>query len=239
MTQTGSQQRRQYLPRRQDFSKPKIPPEPVIPGSDLTESTRHDSYQPRWPSPIDSWAIHLPRNGGYPRTRETLSLLPRIFWRHQHPALGCQPRSPECSTTVRSPLYAHAGLFRTPWVSQPDSPQVRSGTSEMSHFSLGYTKLRRCCASPEYTDLQSNFPQTLFGMNFTFSTRSTSYTSKYQSNKNSAYAIRQVWITTFIGSNSKTRPSPARTELQLPLSCHFWRPPPVRAGILLATYNHS
>ena len=96
------------------------------------------------------------------------------------PPLGCQPRSPECSTTIRSPLCAHARLSRTPWVSQPDSPQVRSGTSEMSHFSLGYTKWRRSCASPDYTDLQSNFPQTLFGMDFTFSTLNTSYTSKYQ-----------------------------------------------------------
>ena len=74
------------------------------------------------------------------------------------PHLGCQPRSPECSTTVRSPLCTNAVLFWTPWVSQPDSPQVRSGTSsEMPHFALGYTKWRRSCASSDYTDLKSNF----------------------------------------------------------------------------------
>ena len=140
-------------------SEPEIPPEPVIPGSDLRtpESTRHDSYRPRWPSPSDSWAMLLYRKGGYPWNGESLSLLPRIFRRHQHPPIGCQPRSPVCSTTVRWPLYAHAGLFRTPWVSQPDSPQVRTDTSEMSHFSLGYTKWRRSCASPDYTDLQSRY----------------------------------------------------------------------------------
>ena len=57
---------------------------------------------------IPEWvATHLPRKGGYPRIRGGLSLLPRIFRRHQHLPLGCQPRSPECSkyfqlTTMRS-----------------------------------------------------------------------------------------------------------------------------------------
>ena len=40
--------------------------------------------------------------------------------------------------------------------------------------------------------------------------------SKYQSNINSAYIICQVWITPFIGSYSKTRPSLSRTHSQLP-----------------------
>ena len=44
----------------------------------------------------DLWGYNLPRKGGYPRTRGGLSLLPRIFRRHQHPLLGCQLRSPEC-----------------------------------------------------------------------------------------------------------------------------------------------
>ena len=46
-----------------------------------------------------------------------------------------------------------------PWASQPDSPLIRSVTSDRSHFSLGYTNLRRSCTSPNYTDFQSNFPQ--------------------------------------------------------------------------------
>ena len=86
----------------------------------------------------------------------------------------------------------------------------------MSHFSLGYTKWRRSCASPDYTDLQSNFPQTLFRMEFTFSIRSTSYTSKYQSNINSADIFQQVCMTFFIGSNCKTRPFLSRTHSRLP-----------------------
>ena len=60
------------------------------------------------PLAIPEWmATRLPRKGGYPRIREGLSLLPRIFRRHQHLPLGCQPRSPECSKcfqliTIRS-----------------------------------------------------------------------------------------------------------------------------------------
>ena len=50
-------------------SKPEIPPEPAIHGSDLPESTRHDSYRPCWPSPSDSWAMLLyiyPERAGIP-----------------------------------------------------------------------------------------------------------------------------------------------------------------------------
>ena len=65
------------------------------------------------------------------------------------PPTGRQPRSPECSTQVKSQLYIHAGLFRTPRTSQPNSPQVRSGTSEMAHFSFGYTKLCCSCTPPD------------------------------------------------------------------------------------------
>ena len=100
----------------------------------------------------------------------------------------------------------------------------------MSHFSLRCTKWRRSCASPNYTDLQSNFPQTLFGMEFTFSTRSTSQDSKYQSNINSAYIFQQVCITPFIGFHSKTRPSLSRTHSRPPLEAatgkggdHSWQ----------------
>ena len=91
------------------------------------------------------------------------------------------------------------------------------------------------CAAPAHlrttTDLQYDFPQSLFGMDFTFSTRSTSNTSKYQSQINSGYIIRQVWITPFIGSNFQKRPSLSSTYSRLAASCHLWRPPPVKAGI--------
>ena len=64
---------------------------------------------------------HLPRKSGYPQTREELSLLPRIFRRHQHLPHGCQLWSPECSTNVLTSLYDLTGLFRTPPASLPDS----------------------------------------------------------------------------------------------------------------------
>ena len=67
----------------------------------------------------------LPRKGGYPQTRGGLSLLPRIFRRHQHLPLGCQLRSPECSTRFSQSLYDLAGLFRTPQASLPDSPLLQ------------------------------------------------------------------------------------------------------------------
>ena len=67
------------------------------------------------PLVIPEWmTTRLPRMGGYPRARWGLSLLPRIFRRHQHLPLGCQPRSLECSTRFRQSLYNNAGLFRTP-----------------------------------------------------------------------------------------------------------------------------
>ena len=53
-----------------------------------------------------------------------MSLLPRIFRRHLHLPLGCQLRSPECSTRLRQSLYNLAGLFRTPQASLPDSPPL-------------------------------------------------------------------------------------------------------------------
>ena len=82
--------------------------------------TQHDSHWlPRAiPGRLNT---RLPRKGGYPQTGGELSLLPRIFWTHQHLPLGCQPRSPECSTCLRQSLYDLAGLFRTPQASLPDS----------------------------------------------------------------------------------------------------------------------
>ena len=66
------------------------------------------------PMAIPEWMItRLPRKGGYTQTRGGLSLLLRIFRRHQHLPLGCQPRSPECSTHFSQSLYDLAGLFQT------------------------------------------------------------------------------------------------------------------------------
>ena len=54
------------------------------------------------PLAIPEWiSTSLPRKGGYPRTKGGLSLLPWIFWRHQHLPLGCQLRSPKCDLTMR------------------------------------------------------------------------------------------------------------------------------------------
>ena len=91
--------------------------------------------------------------GGYPRTREglslllrrrRLSLLLRIFRRHQHPPLGCQPRSPECSTQVRSPLYVHVGSSGLRGLPQPDSPP---GIFHKTHHAQKSQKLHTECKS--------------------------------------------------------------------------------------------
>ena len=87
---------RSFAPARPSERKPTSVLE--IPGSDLPDSTRHGSYWPHWPSPgysrMDGYTST--QEGRYPRIRGGLSLLPRIFRRHQHLPLGCQPRSPEC-----------------------------------------------------------------------------------------------------------------------------------------------
>ena len=101
VTPTGSQPRRQYLlcwqdlPRRQDLPEPGILSELEIPGIHPARFLLTPLAFPwRFPRYV---ATRLPRKGGYPRTREGLSLLPRIFRRHPHSPLGCQPQSPECS----------------------------------------------------------------------------------------------------------------------------------------------
>ena len=64
------------------------------------------------------------------------------------PRIGRQPRLSECPTQVKTQLYIHAGLSRTPRTHQPGS-RVRLGIPEMAHFSLGYTTPRRSCAPPD------------------------------------------------------------------------------------------
>ena len=77
------------------------------------ESSQHGSHWLPLAIPIRN-TTRLPRKGGYPRTRGGLSLLPRIFRRHQHLPLGCQPRSPECPTHFNQTLWDLAGLCRLP-----------------------------------------------------------------------------------------------------------------------------
>ena len=72
-----------------------------------TRLSRVSPATPKCPYP------RLPRKGGYPQLKGGLSPLCRIFRIHQHLPPGCQPRSPECSSNVLTPLYVLAGLFRT------------------------------------------------------------------------------------------------------------------------------
>ena len=115
----------QDFPRRQGLSAQTelssgIPPS--LRESSDPDSGTHPARLPRisLATPECPYA-RLPRKGGYPQTKGELSLLPRIFRRHQHLPLGCQPWSPECSTNVLTSLYVLAGLFRTLPASLPDS----------------------------------------------------------------------------------------------------------------------
>ena len=115
------------------------------PSARTLEPTEHGSH---WlPLAIPERLItRLPRKGGYPQTRRGLSLLPRILRRHQHPPLGCQARSPECSTHFGQSLYELAGLFRTPRASQPGLYSSNICPSSNTHSSLG----KAICAAPAH-----------------------------------------------------------------------------------------
>ena len=109
-----------YAPAGLSAQRPPSLRESPDPSSRTLEPTQHDSHG--FPLAItERLYTRLPRKGGYPQTRGELSLLPRIFRRHQHLPLGCQLWSPECSTNVSKSLYDIAGLFRTPPASLPDS----------------------------------------------------------------------------------------------------------------------
>ena len=96
--------------------KPPSPWESPDPTSWTPESTQRGSHCPHWPSPgYSRMDDHTStQKGRVPQTRGGLSLLPQIFRRHQHLPLGCQPRSPECSTRFSQSLCDLTGLFRTP-----------------------------------------------------------------------------------------------------------------------------
>ena len=95
-------QRRQYLPRHQYLPRQQVLRRQLVPtGFPLAIPERRTTC--------------IPRKGGYPQTRGGLSLLPRIFHRHQHLSPGCQLWSPECSTRFSQSLYDLVGLFRTPF----------------------------------------------------------------------------------------------------------------------------
>ena len=139
----------QVLPRRQDFQhgNPQIRP----PGLRNPPGTVPTGFPLAIP---ERKTTRLPRKGGYPQTRGGLSLLPRIFRRHQHLPLGCQLRSPECSTRFSQSLCDLAGLFRTPQASLPDSPPLQWILSVKIHSSLGKASLRRSCAPSDYISLR-------------------------------------------------------------------------------------
>ena len=143
-------------------SEPEIPPEPAIPGSNFPDAGIHPArFLPTplvFPQLFLRYAdMNLPQKGGYPRTREGLSLLLRIFRRHQHPPIGLSRghrNVPHKSDHRHISTPDSSGLRGL-----PNRTPVRSGTSKMSHFSLGYTKVRRSCASPDYHWYPlSNFP---------------------------------------------------------------------------------
>ena len=71
--------------------------------------------------------------------------------------IGRQPWLPECPTQVKTQLYIHAGLSRTPRTPKAGSLLLRSGISEMAQLSLGYTNLRRSCAPRDSHDIHNNF----------------------------------------------------------------------------------
>ena len=88
------------------------------------------------------WSIMdrlLLRKGGYPQLlRKRLTLLPGLVRRPRHLPLGCQPRSPECSTHDSLSIYRNAELFWTRHTSLPDSTAQRKRHAGQPHFSSIY-----------------------------------------------------------------------------------------------------
>ena len=95
----------------------------------------------------------LLRKGGYPQTRGGLSLLPRIFRRHQH--------LPLVSAAVTGMFHTIQTVTIRPRRTLPDSaglPPVLSSTNmcpyNKTHSSLGKANLRRSCAPSDYISLR-------------------------------------------------------------------------------------
>ena len=114
----------QVLPRRRFFRagrtfRAETPIYLGISGSALPDSGLHPALFPLSPLAfpwlfLNGWLFGYPERAGIPKLEGGLSLLPRIFRRHQHLPLGCQPWSPECSTRFSQSLYDLAGLRRPP-----------------------------------------------------------------------------------------------------------------------------
>ena len=157
------------------------------------------------------------QKGRVSRIRGGLSLLPRIFRRHQHLPLGCQPQSPECSqyfqlTTIRS--------RRTLWDSQPDSLWSDLPPRPTSHSDM------LNCAAPAHPRTIPLHGRTLHN-HYTViefvsphgalpAQRITLLNNLCSSVLN--IYISQLCITPFYQLNPITHPSSARTELQLAAS---------------------
>ena len=145
--------RRQVLPRWQDFPRgnPRLPGNPRIRPPGLRNPPSMVPTVPTGlPLPIPEWMItRLPRKGGYPQTRGGLSLLPRIFWRHQHLPLGCHGHRnvPHDSVSHYTTSPDSSGLRRPP----NRTPLCSNGSFPSRPTSLPDRLNRaRSCASPDY-----------------------------------------------------------------------------------------
>ena len=222
---------RQVLPRWQDFphKDPRLFGNPQIrpPGLWNPPSTTPSNF----PSP-DIHYTRLRRKGGYPQTRGKLSLLPRIFRRHQHPPLGCQPWSPECSTHVRKSLCDLARLFRTPQASLPDStPLICVLIARHTPHSENY--LRRSCAPSDDISLGQLCSQQCVRTNMRIYTQNTPNSARSHYNINSGIHINLITINNASLSHNSTHVHllQERTLSNPDFPCHHTRPPPVKAAI--------
>ena len=94
------------------------------PSARTLEPTVHDSYGLLLAIP-ERPITRLPRKGGYPKARGGLSLLPRIFRRHQHPHSGVS-RGHRNVPHASDSHYSTSPDFRSPQASLPDcTPRIR------------------------------------------------------------------------------------------------------------------
>ena len=175
-----------------------------------------------------------PERAGIPKLEGGLSLFPRIFRRHQHPPLGCQPRSPEFSTVGQS-LYDLAGLFRTPQASLPDSTPLICvlPTSPTPHSEW---LLRRICAPSD--DISLLYVSSVHNNVSELTYESTHITLPTQLDHTISQTPEYTYVylitinNTSLCHNSKyVRPLQECTLNNPDFPRHHRRPPPVKAAI--------
>ena len=160
-----------------------------------------------------------------------MSILPRIFRRHQHLPLGCQPRSPECSTNVLTLLYVLAGLFRTLPASLPDSTSLicvlirPTPHSERLSAPLLRTHGRYSSTAALYTQCVS--------ANNRIDTQNTPNSARSHYNINSVIHINLITMknASLSHNSTYTRLLQERTLNDPDFPCHHTRSPPVKAAI--------